>query len=108
MKTLLLGATGAALTLSSCTTTGSIDSAIQQSLPQICNAADIGYAAYAPLIASGAVPGSRARKVEVAYSQIQAYCSNPSGQTLASTLIAATTAYVVITTALREAKNVEG
>jgi hypothetical protein len=97
----------AAVTLSACTSTGSIDSAIQKSLPQICGAADIGYAAYKPLADAGKVKADKALKVDVAYSQIKGYCANASSQTLASTLVAATTAYAVITTALREARAVQ-
>lgn len=93
----------AAVALSACTSTGSIDTAIQNSLPQICAAADIGYAAYKPLADAGKVKSEKAYKVDMAYSQIKGYCANASSQTLASTLVAATTAYAVITTALKEA-----
>lgn len=46
-------------------------------------------------------------KVEAAYGQITVLCASKDTATAASALVAATSAYVVITSALREAKRVQ-
>lgn len=95
-----------ALALASCTTT-SIDTTIRQSLPQICAAAETGHAAFLGVAASGKIGQKTMDKEALAYGQMQVYCSNKETATLASTLVAAATAYGVIASALRTAKQVE-
>jgi hypothetical protein len=94
----------AALSLASCTTTGSIDIAIRQSLPQICSAADTGHAVFVALIPTGKIKEGTVAKEAAAYRQLQVYCANKDTATLASTLVSAATAYAVITTALKGAR----
>lgn len=101
-RTAILAA--AAVALSACTTTGSIDTAIRQSLPQICAAGDIGHAVFVALIPTGKLKEKTIAKEAAAYSQLAVYCANKDTATLASTLVSAATAYAVITTALKEAK----
>jgi hypothetical protein len=96
-----------ALGLTSCTTTGSIDTAIRQSLPQICAAADTGHAVFVAIAASGKIKERTVAKEAAAYSQLVIYCDNKDTATLASTLISAATAYAVIAVALKEARNVQ-
>lgn len=104
MRTAILAAV--AIALSACTaTTGSIDTAIRQSLPQICSAADTGHAVFVGLIPTGKLKDKTIAKEAAAYSQITVYCANKDTATLASTLVSAVTAYAVITAALKEAKE---
>ncbi|MCB5204998.1 cell wall anchor protein [Neorhizobium sp. T786] len=107
MKSLLILA-AAAIGLSACTHTGSIDTAIRQSLPQICSAADTGHAVFVAIAATGKIKPSTVAKEEAAYGQLVVVCANKDTATLASTLVSAATAYAVITAALKEAQNVEG
>jgi len=104
MKSLLILA-AAAFALSSCTTTdlSTVDTAIRQSLPQICAAADAGHAVFVAIAASGKIKESTVSKEAAAYGQLAIYCANKDTATLASTLVSAATAYAVITTALKEA-----
>ena len=104
-RTAILAA--AAVALSACTTTGSIDTAIRQSLPQICSAAETGHAVFVALIPTGKIKERTIAKEAAAYSQIEVYCANKETATLASTLVSAATAYAVITTALKEARAAE-
>ena len=92
-----------ALALASCQTTN-IDTAIRQSLPQICSAASTGHAVFVAIAASGKIRERTVEKEAAAYSQLEIYCANKETATLASTLVSAATAYAVITTALREAR----
>ncbi|MEJ8308621.1 cell wall anchor protein [Agrobacterium larrymoorei] len=99
---------GAALTLASCQSTGSIDSGIRQSLPQICSAGDTAYAVLQPFIAADRLKPKTAAAAEAAYESLQSLCANKGAATLASTLVAASSAYLTISIAVREAKKVEG
>lgn len=94
------------LALASCQTT-QLDTAIRQGLPQVCALADTGYAAFQPFAVSGRVKASTVAKVEAAYGQITVLCASKDTATAASVLIAVTTSYVVITAALKEARNVQ-
>jgi hypothetical protein len=99
----------AALSLASCTTTsGSIDTAIQKNLPQICSAGETAYAVLLPFIAADRLKPKTAAAAEAAYQSLQALCANKETATLASTLVAASSAYLTISIAVREAKKVEG
>lgn len=93
-----------AAALSSCVSTGSVDTAIRQSLPQICAAAETGHAVFVALIPTGKLKEKTIAREAAAYSQLEVYCANRDSATLASTLVSAATAYAVITTALREAR----
>lgn len=98
----------AALSLASCQSTGSIDSGIRQSLPQICSAGDTAYAVLQPFIAADRLKPKTAAAAQAAYESLQSLCANKETATLASTLVAASSAYLTISIAVREAKKVEG
>lgn len=99
----------AALSLASCSaTTGSIDSGIRQSLPQVCSAGETAYAVIQPFIVAGKLKPKTAAGAQAAYESLQALCANKETATLASTLVAASSAYLTISLAVSEAKKVEG
>lgn len=98
----------AALSLASCQSTGSIDSGIRQSLPQICSAGDTAYAVLQPFIAADRLKPKTAAAAQAAYESLKSLCANKETATLASTLVAASSAYLTISIAVREAKKVEG
>lgn len=97
----------AALSLASCTTTGSLDSGIRQNLPQICSAGETAYAVLLPFITADRLKPKTAAGAQAAYQSLQTLCANKDTATLASTLVAASSAYLTISIAIREAKRVE-
>lgn len=98
----------AALSLASCSaTTGSIDSGIRQSLPQVCAAGETAFAVLQPFIVADRLKPKTAAAAEAAYESLQALCANKDTATLASTLVAASSAYLTITMAISEAKKTE-
>lgn len=99
----------AALSLASCSaTTGSIDSGIRQSLPQVCSAGETAYAVLQPFIVADKLKPKTAAAAQAAYQSLQALCANKDTATLASTLVAASSAYLTISIAVREAQKVGG
>ena len=109
MRLIAFGAAAilAVAALSGCTTTGGkdvfaeIDSAIQQSLPQVCKAAATAQPAIQVAEAGGQLTGQKAAAVDAAYASLAPICADPSKQTAATVLVAATTAYLTISTALK-------
>ncbi len=98
----------AALSLASCSaTTGSIDTGIRQNLPQVCSAGETAYAVLLPFIAADRLKPKTAAAAEAAHQSLQTLCANKETATLASTLVAASSAYLTITIAIREAQKVE-
>ncbi|UXS04484.1 cell wall anchor protein [Agrobacterium tumefaciens] len=105
----LLFAAVAAFALSSCSaTTGSIDNAIQKNLPQICTTAATAHSAFVIVASTGNLKQSTVSKEAAAWSALDVICKDPSSVTAATALVKAAEAYAVITTALRDAKRVEG
>ncbi|WP_107341409.1 cell wall anchor protein [Agrobacterium pusense] len=99
----------AALSLASCSaTTGSIDTGIRNSLPQVCSAGETAYAALQPFIVADKLKPKTAAAAQAAYESLQALCANKDSATLASTLVAASSAYLTISIAVREAQKVGG
>lgn len=98
----------AALSLASCTTTGSIDSAIQKNLPQICSAAATAHSAFVIVASTGNVKQSTVQREAAAWAALDVVCRDPSSVTAATALVKAAEAYAAITLAVREAKRVEG
>lgn len=99
----------AALSLASCSaTTGSIDTAIQKSLPQICSAAATAHSAFVIVASTGDLKQSTIKRETAAWTALEVVCRDPSSVTAATALVKAAEAYAAITLALREAKNVEG
>lgn len=95
------------LALASCTTTGSIDSAIRNNLPRTCNLIQTGHAAFVAASASGKIKARTIAKEAAAYEGVMTVCANPEGVTAANALVVAATAYAQISLALKEAKNVQ-
>lgn len=111
-------ALGLMIGLASCQTT-SIDNTIKQALPQICGAAATSYAVLKPFIDAGKLKPKTVDAVNAAHdslfgvegdtaSQALALCNNTNSATLASVLVAASTAALTISTAVKEAKHTEG
>jgi hypothetical protein len=98
----------AAVALSACTTTGSIDTAIKKNLPATCNLIQTGHAAFIAASASGNIKASTIRKEAAAYEGAMVVCADPENVTAANALVLAATAYATISLALKEADNVDG
>ncbi|MDK1377084.1 MULTISPECIES: cell wall anchor protein [unclassified Sinorhizobium] len=103
----LIFASAAALALSACTTTGSIDSAIQKNLPQICSAAATAHSAFLIVASTGDIKQRTVAKEAAAWSALDVVCKDPGSVTAATALVKAAEAYAAITLALREAKAAE-
>jgi hypothetical protein len=106
-KSLLIVA-AAAFGLSACQSTGSIDTGIRNSLPQVCAAGETAFAVLQPFIAADKLKPKTAVAAQAAYQSLQALCANKETATLASTLVAASSAYLTISIAVSEAKKAEG
>ncbi len=106
MRSLII-VSAAAVGLSACQSTGSIDTGIRQSLPQVCSAGETAYAVLLPFIAADRLKPKTAAAAEAAYQSLLTLCANKETATLASTLVAASSAYLTITIAMREAKKTE-
>ncbi len=99
----------AALSLASCSaTTGSIDTGIRQSLPQVCAAGETAYAVLQPFIAADRLKPKTAAAAEAAYDSLRRLCANKDTATLGTTLVAASAAYLTITQAINQAQKVGG
>ncbi len=101
-RTAILAA--AAIALSACTTTGSIDTAIKASLPKTCNLIQTAHAAFLAASASGNIKQSTIRKEEAAYEGAMVICASPENVTAANALVLAATAYATVSLALKEAR----
>jgi hypothetical protein len=106
MKTILTCAVAGALMLTGCTTTGT-DGAIQSSLPKTCALIDTAHTAFLLVAASGKISEKTVIKEQAGYDAVQGICEDPENVTAADALIAAARAYLVISTALKAAKEVE-
>ncbi len=94
------------LALASCTTT-SLDAGIQRSLPAICQGGDTAYAVLLPFIAAGKLKPKTEAAATAAHESLVALCADPGKANLATVLVAASTAALTISTAVREAKRTE-
>ncbi|PDT47435.1 cell wall anchor protein [Sinorhizobium fredii] len=106
MKSLLFVA-AAAIGLSGCQTTGSIDTAIKNSLPKTCALLDTAHAAFVAASASGNIKPRTIAKEKAAYDGVRVICADPGSVTAANSLVVAATAYATVSLALREAKAAE-
>lgn len=98
----------AALSLASCSvTTGSIDTAIQKNLPQICSAATTAHAAFVIVASTGNLRQGTIQREAAAWAALDVVCRDPSSVTAATALVKAAEAYAAIAQALREAQKVE-
>lgn len=98
----------APLSLASCQSTGSIDTAIQKNLPQICSAAATAHSAFVVVASTGNLKQSTIQREAAAWAALAVVCRDPSSVTAATALVKAAEAYAAIAGALREAKKVEG
>ncbi|UXS69154.1 cell wall anchor protein [Agrobacterium tumefaciens] len=105
-KSLLIVAV-AAFGLSACQSSGSIDIGIRNSLPQVCSAGETAYAVLQPFIVADRLKPKTTAAAQAAYQSLQSLCANRDTATLASTLVAASSAYLTISIAVSEAKKVE-
>ena len=106
-KSLLIVA-AAAFGLSACQSTGSIDTGIRNSLPQVCSAGETAYAVLQPFIVAERLKPKTAAAAQAAYESLQALCANKDAATLGTTLVAASAAYLTITQAINQAQKVGG
>lgn len=95
---------GAALALSSCTTTGSIDTTIQNSLPKACALLVNAHAAFNIIAATGKLSASAIRKENAAYQGVAVFCDDPSKVTTANALVLVAGAYAVVAVSLKDAR----
>lgn len=97
-------AAAACLALVGCETTGGadLDTTIRKSLPKICDAADVGHAAFLAYVETGHVSAKDARAELAAYTSLQPLCADPSAATSADVLLTAASAYAAITAALAD------
>ncbi len=106
-KSLLIVAV-AAFGLSACQSTGSIDTGIRNSLPQVCAAGETAFAALQPFIVADKLKPKTAAAAQAAYDSLQQACASKGTATLATTLVAASAAYLTITQAINQAQKVGG
>lgn len=106
-KSLLIVAV-AAFGLSACQSTGSIDTGIRNSLPQVCSAGETAYAVLQPFIVADKLKPKTAAAAQAAYESLQALCANKDTATLGTTLVAASAAYLTITHAINQAQKAGG
>jgi len=106
MRSLII-VSAAAFVLSACTTTGSIDTAIQKNLPQVCSAAATAHSAFVIVASTGNVKPKTVAKEAAAWAARETVCKDPGSVTAATALVKAAEAYAAITLAVREAKAVE-
>ncbi|WP_164830689.1 cell wall anchor protein [Sinorhizobium meliloti] len=73
----LIFASVAALSLASCTTTGSTDSANQKNLPQVCSAAATAHSAFLIVASTGNIKSRTIAREAAAWSALDVVCKNP-------------------------------
>jgi len=103
MRSLII-VSAAAVVLSACTTTGSIDTAIKTSLPKTCALLETAHAAFIAASASGNIEASTIAKEKAAYDGVRVICADPSSVTAGNALVVAATAYATVSLALKEAR----
>lgn len=103
MRSLII-VSAAALVLSACTTTGSIDTTIRDNLPKTCALLETAHAAFIAASASGNIKASTIAKEKAAYDGVRVICSDPGSVTAVNALVVDATAYATISLALKEAQ----
>lgn len=106
MRSLII-VSAAAFVLSACTTTTSIDTAIQKNLPQVCSAAATAHSAFVIVASTGNVKPKTVAKEAAAWAALETVCKDPGSVTAATALVKAAEAYAAITLAVGEAKAAE-
>lgn len=105
MKRILSIGLVAALALTGCTTT--TEGTIKASLPQTCKWIETAHTAFLVATTAGQISQKTIVREQAAYDAAQVACASPENITAADALIMAAQAYVIITTALRSAKQTE-
>lgn len=103
MRSLII-VSAAAFVLSACTTTGSIDAAIKNSLPKTCALLETAHAAFIAASVSGNIKASTIAKEKAAYDGVHVICADPGSVTAVNALVVAATAYATVSLALKEAR----
>ncbi len=103
MRSLII-VSAAALVLSACTTTGSIDTTIRDNLPKTCALLETAHAAFVAASVSGNVKASTIANEKAAYDGVRVICADPTSVTAANALVVAATAYATVSLALNEAR----
>lgn len=80
----------------SCQSTGSIDTAIQKNLPQICSAAATAHSAFVIVASTGNMKQATINKEAAAWGALEVVCRDPSSVTAATALVRAAEAYAAI------------
>lgn len=101
MRSLII-VSAAALVLSACTTTGSIDTTIKSNLSKTCALLETAHAAFVAASVSGNIKASTIAKEKAAYDGVRVICADPSSVTATNALVVAATAYATISLALKE------
>lgn len=103
MRSLLIMA-AACLALSACTTT-SIDTAIQTNLPKTCQLIETAHVAFTAVALTGKISVRTVAKERAAYQGVAIVCADQGKVTAADAIVRLAQAYVVISTALKEARG---
>lgn len=105
MRALLIAmAAGGALALASCQTT-KFDGAIEQNLPKACQTLEAAHVAFTAVASLGNVKASTIAKEQAAYGGVIVICADPASTDLGTALVKVAQAYVIISTALKEANG---
>jgi len=80
MRSLII-VSAAAFALSACTTTGSIDAAIQKNLPQICSAAATAHSAFVVVASTGNIKPRTVAREAAAWAALETVCKDPGSVT---------------------------
>lgn len=98
----------AAVALTGCTQTiKDADTAIRQTLPQICDGAEIAHAGVLAVAETGVLPANIVAAEIAAYTELQPLCAAPDTATSAQVLVTAIRLSGQIAAALREAEKRE-
>lgn len=103
MRSLLITA-AACLALSACTTT-SIDTAIQTNLPKTCQLIETAHVAFTAVALTGKISVRTVAKEQAAYQGVVILCADPGKSTATDAIVRLAQAYVVVSTALKEARG---
>lgn len=82
-----------------------IDTAIQQTLPEICKLAENTHASFLLVAAAGNLKQSTIDKESAAWAGMQRLCTDPSTVNTGNILVRAADAYLAMTLAMREAER---
>lgn len=96
----------AALSVSGCALTGA-ETAIRQTLPQVCRSASAAHVIFVAAIPFSNVSMRTIRAEAAAWRALEAPCKDPEGQNTGTVMIAAVAAYTAISAALREAESTQ-